>query len=286
VVADQYPWYSSNFSYLFNSDLHSLGEINSQSNKIYTLTASLSPELGNELQNLSANFSLNFNFTCDDEPNSSTSSSTAASTPDTVCHDNSPSQIPQNLKAVAGQNSVTLTWDEPTDNFTYYLIAYSTNDTADTYGNPNVGSKGTKSYTVKDLSAGTKYYFKIRTGNGCAPGPFSTIVSATPGGQVLTNTTPAGFQPNVLGVQTTGNTAPLGATSTCTPVIPFAFALALLVNLILNRFRLFTFFVSSLSLIFDYFINRYTCVKHPYFYLANLVSFLLPLLISFRKNKK
>lgn len=289
VVADQNLWYSGTFLDLFSDNIHSLGEINSQSNKIYNFTASLSSQAGNEFQNLNTNFSLNFNFTCDDENiTQSTNSSSNDTSVSNLCHDISPIKSPQNLRAVAGQNSVTLFWDETDDNFTYYLIAYSTNENASNFGNPNIGSKGTKSYTINNLSANTPYYFKIRTGNGCAPGPFSSIVSATPKGQILTDSNlPPGFLPNVLGAQTTENDIENNLSkNTCVNIFPFAFFLALLVNLILFRYHLFTFFVSLLSFAFDYYLSNFTCTKHPYFYLANLISFLLPLLISFRKREK
>lgn len=236
------------------------------------------------------NYSVEFipaDFTINSQSNSSSSTNSSSNPPGApVCNESAPSLAPMNFRAVAGKNSVTLYWDKPNTNFTYYLIAYSDQASADKYGNPNIGGPNTTSYTVGDLSAGTTYYFKIRTGNGCAPGPFSTIVSATPGGQVLTNTIPSGFEPGVLGTQTTENSSPLGTTNTCTPIFPFVFVLALIINLILNKYRLLTFFVSVLSLIFDYLINKYSCVKHPYYYFANLVSFLLPLIISFRKTKR
>lgn len=233
------------------------------------------------------NYSIGFtsaDFTINPQNNSSSDSSSNSSSPGApVCNDSIPNVAPTNFRAVAGINSVTLYWDKPDTNFSYYLIAYSDQPSADKYGNPNIGGPNTTSYTVGDLSAGTTYYFKIRTGNGCAPGPFSTIVSATPGGKILTNATPSGFEPGVLGTQSTENTSPLGSASSCTPIFPFVFVLALIVNLILSRYRLLTFFVSLLSLLFDYLINKYSCIKHPYFYFANIVAFLLPLIISFRK---
>ena len=240
---------------------------------------------------LGNNYILNFInglLTINSVSTTTTTSTTSNAPGAAVCNDTAPTLAPANLRAVAGQNSVTLYWDKPNTSFTYYLIAFSDQASADKYGNPNIGVPDTLSYTVDHLSAGTTYYFKIRTGNGCAPGPFSTIVAATPGGQVLANAVPAGYQPGVLGVQTTENTAPLGTSTTnkCLPIFPFVFVLALIVNLIINRYRFITLFVSLVSLIFDYIINKYSCVKHPYFYLANLISFLLPFIIFYRKNKR
>ncbi|MFA6007327.1 MAG: fibronectin type III domain-containing protein [Candidatus Shapirobacteria bacterium] len=280
VSNDNTLWYSGSLNDLADNNNHQLGNIDSNQYKDYQWLFSLNQSVDNNYQQLSNSFDLDFNFTCGEEDNSSS---------DNLCHDIAPTQNPQNLKAISGKNSVTLFWDEPTDNFTYYLIAYSTNDTAATYGNPNVGSRGTKSYLINNLSAGTTYYFKIRTGNGCAPGLFSNIVSAIPKGKILTDTTLSpGFQPNVLGVQNTEtifkniNSTPK---NTCLSIFPFTFILALVINLILYRYPFIVFIISLFAFLFDYYTTRFTCVKHPYFYFANLVSFLLPLIISFWKKK-
>ena len=285
-------WYSGRFSDLFDNNTHQLGNIDGGQYKDYLWTVSLNQSAGNEYQLQNNNFDIDFNFSCDALPATpvptSTTGENSITNTDTQCRDTAPSQIPQNLRAVSGQNTVTLFWDEPTDNFTYYLIAYGDNPDAATYGNPNVGGKGTGFYTVNNLSAGTLYYFKIRTGNGCAPGAFSTIVSATPGGQVLVNPPPAtAFQPGVLGVQDTlPSTAGSVQGAKCVNIIPFAFLLALLVNLIISPYRFITLIISLLSLIFDYYLSKSTCQKYPYFYIFNLFSFLIPLLFSYRKRQK
>jgi hypothetical protein len=80
-----------------------------------------------------------------------------------------------------GNNSVTLTWTPALDPVTYYLLTYGTTPGSQTYGNPNAGGHGTTSYTVRGLSGGIIYYFRVRAGNGCMPGDFSNELSATPG---------------------------------------------------------------------------------------------------------
>ena len=117
-----------------------------------------------------------------------------------VCSDAKPGSAPTLLSAVAkGNNQVTLTWSKAADPTTYYLITFGTSAGAQQYGNPNVGGSGSTSYTISGLSGGATYYFRVRAGNGCAPGDFSNEVSATPGGAVLTSI-PAGFAAGVLGV--------------------------------------------------------------------------------------
>lgn len=199
-VGDTTVWYSGSLESLFDDNTHTLGSISANNSKIINWTTSFNQDAGNEFQNKSNIFDIDFNFTCDDPPSSSPSDNNNAPT----CNDITPTNTPQNFSAIPGQNSVILNWTKPTGNFTYYLIAFGDDQNADKYGNPNIGGPDTTSYIVNGLSSDTTYYFKIRTGNGCAPGPFSGIISVTPGGQVLINPiVPAGFQPGVLGTETT-----------------------------------------------------------------------------------
>ena len=132
--------------------------------------------------------------------NSSTSNSTNNAN-SVVCNDGKPGSAPFLRSAVAGENSVTLTWDEASLPVSYYLVAYGLSSGSLAYGNPNVGGAKTTSYTISGLSGGTKYYFKVRAGNGCKPGDYSNELSATPTG-ILILTPAAGFKQNVLGAET------------------------------------------------------------------------------------
>ncbi len=114
------------------------------------------------------------------------------------CTNSAPGGAPSFTKAVAGTNSVTLFWNEAPDPVTYYLVTYGASTGAQTYGNPNVGGKGTTSYTINGLSGGTTYYFRVRAGNGCMPGSYSGEISATPGGGFVSGPA-AGFAAGVLG---------------------------------------------------------------------------------------
>ena len=276
IVSDNTVWYAGAFNNLFDNNNHQLGNIDSNQYKNYQWTISLNQSAGNEYQSLNTSFNIDFNFTCGEDNSSS----------DSLCHDIPPTLSPQNLKAIPKNNSVTLFWDEPNDSFTYYLISYADNKNADTFANPNVGAKGTKSFTVNNLSADTLYYFKIRTGNGCASGPFSDTVSTTPSGQILSNPKTTSFQGDVLGIQNTMSQIANNTDNfTSTNIIPFAFLLAFIVNLILYRYRLVTFIISLLSFVFDYYLNQFTTHKLPYFYLGSLLSFLLPLIFSYIKTR-
>jgi len=120
-----------------------------------------------------------------------------------VCNNAKPGSAPTLFSALGGINNVTLKWTEAVDPLTYYLITYGAKPGAQTYGNPNVGGKGTTNYTVSGLSGGITYYFQVRAGNGCAPGDFSNEVSATTLGTAIAGETPAeGFSPEVRGAST------------------------------------------------------------------------------------
>lgn len=106
------------------------------------------------------------------------------------CTDPKPNSAPILTSALTGEDSVTLTWIEAQDPVTYYLVVYGRSATEIEYGNPNIGGRGTTTYTVGGLVRGVKYYFKVRAGNGCKPGKFSNKLSAIPGFRKSVSNTP------------------------------------------------------------------------------------------------
>lgn len=127
------------------------------------------------------------------------SGASGASAP--TCGNPKPGGAPTLTGASTGTNQVTLTWSPAAGPVTYYLVTYGTSPGAQEFGNPNVGGSGTSSYTISGLSGGTTYFFKVRAGNGCAPGDFSNELSATPSGGFVAGPA-AGFTPGVLAEQT------------------------------------------------------------------------------------
>jgi hypothetical protein len=105
------------------------------------------------------------------------------------CNATKPGSSPSLLGAVDGTNSVILTWSKAVDPVTKYLVAYGTSTGSIQYGNPNVGGANTTNYTVKGLSGGVRYYFRVKAINDCMPGDFSNEISSLPTGKLLS--TPA-----------------------------------------------------------------------------------------------
>lgn len=128
------------------------------------------------------------------------SGGSSASVP--TCHETKPGSAPVLREAIAGSNSVTLRWHEAKDPVSYYLVAYGLLSGNLRYGNPQVGGKGTTEYTVRGLSGGTTYYFKVRGGNGCQPGDFSNEIAATPGGGTRSGGQAVDFAEGILGQST------------------------------------------------------------------------------------
>lgn len=118
-----------------------------------------------------------------------------------ICSDGKPESAPKLTAAIVGVNSVTLSWEEANDPVSYYLIAYGTTPGSLQFGNPNIGSKGTTTFTVSELSGETRYYFRIRAGNGCTPGDYSNELVSTPRGVAISSRQALGFAPGVLGGQ-------------------------------------------------------------------------------------
>lgn len=122
------------------------------------------------------------------------------------CNDAAAGGAPVLLSAKSsGPNKVILTWSKAKDPVTHYVISYGLNPGKPLYGNPNAGGKDTTSYTVGSLSGNTTYYFRVRAGNGCNGGPYSSEVAVRPTGGFI-STPAAGFAAGVLGTTKTVGT--------------------------------------------------------------------------------
>ncbi len=164
------------------------------SSKSYSFTASLPQTTGNAYQGGKTVFDLKLGFEAPVVENEGEIVS--------GCSDPVPAEAPVLLEAVPGVNQVTLRWSEGKGPLTYYLVAYGTSPGNYQYGNPDIGGPGTTEYTVSNLSGGETYYFVVRAGNGCAPGPFSNELAVVPSGNQIEEEVAEGFEEGVLGTAT------------------------------------------------------------------------------------
>lgn len=194
-----------------------MGTFEPDTDRDYNFTVGMNYGADNDYQNLQTTMDLTLGFWSGPPPVTPTPPPTANSNSNgngdngngggngggnspAVCNDAKPG-TPSLLSAAAtGPNQVTLNWSKAEGSVTYYLLAFGQEPGVMLYGNPNVGGVDTTSYTINNLSGGTTYYFKVRAGNGCMPGELSNQLSATPRGQAVTSSIPAGFLPGVLGV--------------------------------------------------------------------------------------
>ena len=106
-----------------------------------------------------------------------------------VTDDRLPAQL-SGLTATAGDGSITLSWNNPSDNRItkyQYKQGYKGNFQDGKWADiPNSGAD-TTSYTVPGLENGTAYEFRVRAWNAAGRGPASALVEATPSAEIQRN---------------------------------------------------------------------------------------------------
>lgn len=98
------------------------------------------------------------------------------------CQDNKPSDTPRIRKIYAKPDHVILYHTSVAENNSYYYVAFGFSEGDERFGgqfNYTANQGHWTSYSIDHLSAGTTYYFKVRGGNGCKPGNWSTWVKVT-----------------------------------------------------------------------------------------------------------
>lgn len=125
------------------------------------------------------------------------------------CNTQAPGSAPKIISAVTtGKNEITLSWTKAADPVNNYVIAYGVQKGKPLYG-ASIGNVTT--FSVKGLSGGFTYFFKVRGGNDCQPGAYSEEIAVKVGGKFI-NTPAQGFQAGVLG-KTIKKNMPLASVS-------------------------------------------------------------------------
>jgi hypothetical protein len=104
------------------------------------------------------------------------------------------SKAPLLYEAVPQSSSSVLlyfaTADGPLD---HYALEYGTKSGQYIWGSTNIGDRDARTYMVNFLFPNTTFYFRIRAGNGCAPGGWSNEISATT--KFITSLSATSFNP-------------------------------------------------------------------------------------------
>lgn len=110
-----------------------------------------------------------------------TTSSNNSSASASGCGNNVTNGTPDLFEIRTNKNTATLYFAPPTAPYSSFYIAFSGKPDNWEYGvefNQNY-SGGVLNYTINMLAPNTKYYFKLRAGNGCAPGNWGNTMSAS-----------------------------------------------------------------------------------------------------------
>jgi hypothetical protein len=127
-----------------------------------------------------------FSILSNKDPNttggSSGSSSTSSGGSASGCSNQAPVKAPNLFEIRRSRDSAKLFFTPAGDPVSYYYIAYGPKEKPEAHGVSfdQASFPGVLNFTVNLLKPGTYYYFKVRAGNGCMPGPWSNSLLAKP----------------------------------------------------------------------------------------------------------
>jgi hypothetical protein len=122
-------------------------------------------------------------------PPSSSSDNVISHSPP-VCGDSKPTAIPDLFQINVSSSSAKLFFTHVPDSYKYY-ISFSTKPAAEEHGAEMIlASENIQNVTINLLKPNATYYFKVRAGNGCMPGDWSSIMKVTTGRKGTTRMVP------------------------------------------------------------------------------------------------
>lgn len=104
-------------------------------------------------------------------------SSPSSSQTNSSCSDEQPTAAPDLFQLDRSDKGDEITiYYTPVNPSTYYYISYSEENNAEKYGvQVDQTSTGVMSFTIAYLNPNDTYFIKVRGGNGCMPGPWSSV---------------------------------------------------------------------------------------------------------------
>jgi hypothetical protein len=129
--------------------------------------------------------SSDFTFTTIGCPVTTTQSTTTTTAGAPTCGNDAPSTAPFIYSATPISNTSVLLKFSEAKNADRYALEFGLKSGKYIYGAHYIGGAETKDYLVRFLSTGTTYYFRIRGGNGCATGPWSSEIKVITKGSVI-----------------------------------------------------------------------------------------------------
>jgi len=134
-------------------------------------------------------------------PGSDNGSNGNSGSSSTTCGNQSPTDAPSLYQINRIKDSAVLYFLQPSSGFDGYAISYGLTSDSNDY---SVSFKegvltGAVTYTINDLTPNLTYYFKVRATNGCAAGPWSTVLSANNSGTSILPVTGPGSSILMLG---------------------------------------------------------------------------------------